>query len=174
MVRLLGVARASSPALKVGRTAKSTVDTYWLSISGADQIEEALWLLEPHERAEVADVDSAGSRSGSLRPATGATARARRGFGSSTSTDRRDELAVYSAEVERNHTIVTSFGLVAHNCFPKDTRALLKIADDAGYEFDLLDGVVAVNDEQFDRVAEKIARRRRRRASPARPSPCGA
>jgi UDPglucose 6-dehydrogenase len=42
------------------------------------------------------------------------------------------------------------------SCFPKDTRALLKIADDAGYEFDLLDGVVAVNDEQFDRVAEKI------------------
>ena len=42
------------------------------------------------------------------------------------------------------------------SCFPKDTRALLKIADDAGYEFDLLDGVVAVNDEQFDRVAEKV------------------
>ena len=42
------------------------------------------------------------------------------------------------------------------SCFPKDTRALLKIADDAGYEFDLLDGVIAVNDEQFDRVAEKI------------------
>jgi UDPglucose 6-dehydrogenase len=42
------------------------------------------------------------------------------------------------------------------SCFPKDTRALLKIADDAGYEFDLLDGVVAVNDEQFDRVAGKV------------------
>ena len=52
--------------------------------------------------------------------------------------------------------MVTSYGLVAHNCFPKDTRALLKIATDAGYEFDLLDGVVAVNDEQFDRVTDKI------------------
>ncbi len=41
-------------------------------------------------------------------------------------------------------------------CFPKDTRALLKIAEDAGYEFGLLDGVVAVNDEQFDRVTDKI------------------
>ena len=39
--------------LKIGRTAKSTVDTYWLSISGADQIEDALWLLEPHERPVV-------------------------------------------------------------------------------------------------------------------------
>jgi UDPglucose 6-dehydrogenase len=42
------------------------------------------------------------------------------------------------------------------SCFPKDTRALLKIADDAGYSFDLLQGVVAVNDEQFDRVTEKV------------------
>jgi UDPglucose 6-dehydrogenase len=66
------------------------------------------------------------------------------------------DLTVYSAEVDRNHTIVTSFGLVAHNCFPKDTRALLKIATDAGYSFDLLEGVVAVNDEQFDRVTEKV------------------
>jgi UDPglucose 6-dehydrogenase len=42
------------------------------------------------------------------------------------------------------------------SCFPKDTRALLKIADDAGYSFDLLQGVVVVNDEQFHRVTEKV------------------
>ena len=42
------------------------------------------------------------------------------------------------------------------SCFPKDTRALLKIADDAGYSFDLLQGVVIVNDEQFDRVTQKV------------------
>ena len=42
------------------------------------------------------------------------------------------------------------------SCFPKDTRALLKIADDAGYSFDLLQGVVIVNDEQFHRVTEKV------------------
>ena len=42
------------------------------------------------------------------------------------------------------------------SCFPKDSRALLKIATDAGYEFDLLDGVIAVNDEQFERVTDKI------------------
>jgi UDPglucose 6-dehydrogenase len=42
------------------------------------------------------------------------------------------------------------------SCFPKDSRALLKIAKDAGYHFDLLEGVIAVNEEQFDRVADKI------------------
>lgn len=42
------------------------------------------------------------------------------------------------------------------SCFPKDSRALLKIANQAGYRFDLLKGVIDVNDEQFDRVADKI------------------
>ncbi len=42
------------------------------------------------------------------------------------------------------------------SCFPKDTRAMLRIAEDAGYRFDLLDGVVAVNEEQFERVAAKV------------------
>jgi UDPglucose 6-dehydrogenase len=42
------------------------------------------------------------------------------------------------------------------SCFPKDSRALLKIANDAGYRFDLLAGVIAVNSEQLDRTADKI------------------
>ncbi|MDQ1423753.1 MAG: UDPglucose 6-dehydrogenase [Acidimicrobiaceae bacterium] len=42
------------------------------------------------------------------------------------------------------------------SCFPKDTRALIKIADDAGYDFDLLKGVIVVNDQQRDRVVNKI------------------
>lgn len=43
------------------------------------------------------------------------------------------------------------------SCFPKDSRALIKIAENAGYRFSLLEGVVAVNSEQLDRVARKIA-----------------
>ncbi len=44
------------------------------------------------------------------------------------------------------------------SCFPKDTRALVRIAEDAGYDFDLLKGVITVNDEQFERVTEKVIR----------------
>ncbi|MFL6205841.1 MAG: UDP-glucose dehydrogenase family protein [Acidimicrobiales bacterium] len=44
------------------------------------------------------------------------------------------------------------------SCFPKDTRAMVRIAEDAGYDFNLLKGVVAVNDEQLHRVAGKIAK----------------
>jgi UDPglucose 6-dehydrogenase len=42
------------------------------------------------------------------------------------------------------------------SCFPKDTHALINIAENAGYEFHLLRGVIAVNDEQFERVVGKI------------------
>jgi UDPglucose 6-dehydrogenase len=42
------------------------------------------------------------------------------------------------------------------SCFPKDTRALVRIAEDAGYSFDLLSGVITVNDEQFHRVVAKV------------------
>jgi UDPglucose 6-dehydrogenase len=42
------------------------------------------------------------------------------------------------------------------SCFPKDTRALIRIADDHGYDFSLLRGVIEVNDEQFDRVVQKV------------------
>jgi UDPglucose 6-dehydrogenase len=42
------------------------------------------------------------------------------------------------------------------SCFPKDTRAMVRIAEDAGYRFGLLEGVITVNTEQFERVTQKI------------------
>jgi UDPglucose 6-dehydrogenase len=42
------------------------------------------------------------------------------------------------------------------SCFPKDSRALVHIADSAGYSFDLLRGVITVNDDQFHRVVSKV------------------
>jgi len=44
------------------------------------------------------------------------------------------------------------------SCFPKDIRALIRIAEDSGYDFDLLRGVDAVNEEQFARVVAKVER----------------
>ncbi len=42
------------------------------------------------------------------------------------------------------------------SCLPKDTQALLHIARDAGYEFSLLAGAIASNDEQLARVVSKV------------------
>ncbi|HEV2069223.1 MAG TPA: UDP-glucose/GDP-mannose dehydrogenase family protein [Acidimicrobiales bacterium] len=44
------------------------------------------------------------------------------------------------------------------SCFPKDTRAMVHIAEDAGYDFGLLRGVIAVNEEQYERMANKVER----------------
>lgn len=43
------------------------------------------------------------------------------------------------------------------SCFPKDTVALLRIAEDYGYQFELLEGAVSANQRQFDRTADRIA-----------------
>ncbi|HEX3566862.1 MAG TPA: nucleotide sugar dehydrogenase, partial [Acidimicrobiales bacterium] len=42
------------------------------------------------------------------------------------------------------------------SCFPKDTHALVRIAEDAGYDFGLLKGVIAVNSEQHERIVAKV------------------
>jgi UDPglucose 6-dehydrogenase len=42
------------------------------------------------------------------------------------------------------------------SCFPKDTKALVKIAENAGYDFDLLKGVITVNEQQYERIVTKI------------------
>ena len=42
------------------------------------------------------------------------------------------------------------------SCFPKDTRALVSIASDGGYDFALLRGVIETNDQHYARIAEKV------------------
>jgi UDPglucose 6-dehydrogenase len=42
------------------------------------------------------------------------------------------------------------------SCFPKDVAALLHAARTAGYEFELLDGVVQVNRSQHERIVGKV------------------
>ncbi|MEA3185092.1 MAG: UDPglucose 6-dehydrogenase, partial [Ilumatobacteraceae bacterium] len=154
MLRLLGELGIVA-SQRIARTTKSTVDAHWLTITGADQIEDCMWLLEPHERGAVQRQLQLQSK----RIAPTGYKRDRKGTAWVRVVDvaiRPSQQTVFSVEVDRNHTVVTTGGLVAHNCFPKDSRALLKIARDAGYHFYLLDGVLAVNEEQFDRVANKI------------------
>jgi len=43
------------------------------------------------------------------------------------------------------------------SCFPKDTRALQRIAADAGYDFTMLHSVIDANLRQFDHVTDRIA-----------------
>ena len=46
---------------------------------------------------------------------------------------------------------------MGRSCLPKDTRALVHIAEQAGYDFSFLRGAIATNDEQFVRVVNKVS-----------------
>src|SRR5919197_2343860 len=152
VLRLLGdlgiVAR-----LKVGRTAKSTVDTYWLVVSGADQIERLLDLVPPRQRPQLAAALARTKRiapTGSRRKDNAAWVRV------ADIVRRRHSGYVYSLEVPPAHTFVTSGGLVVSNCFPKDSLALKQLASNSGYHFQLLNAVIEVNELQKRRVIGKL------------------
>jgi UDPglucose 6-dehydrogenase len=44
------------------------------------------------------------------------------------------------------------------SCFPKDSRALVRIAQDHGYNFSMMRGVIEVNDQQRSRMVDKVIR----------------
>jgi len=59
-------------------------------------------------------------------------------------------------EVEPSHTLVTSGGLIASNCFPQDVTSLKQLAGNSGYQFMLLHAVWEVNELQKRRVVQKL------------------
>jgi len=142
---------------RIGRTSKSTVDTHWLRVSGADQVERALFLVDPSEREAIRDslgrlrrrIASTGYRRGprstSAVRVTGVTRRAFSG-------------RVFSLEIPAPHQFVATGGLVTHNCFPKDVSALKQLAGNSGYHFQLLNSVIEVNELQKRRVIGKMTK----------------
>jgi len=153
IVRLLGELGIMA-RLKVGRTAKSTTDTYWLVVSGADQVEQLLDLVpHPHRLPILESMRRQAKRTeptGYRRMENAAWVRV---------TDvvrRRHSGYVYSLEVPPTHTFVTTAGLVVSNCFPKDSLALKQLASNSGYHFQLLNAVIEVNELQKRRVIGKL------------------
>jgi UDPglucose 6-dehydrogenase len=142
---------------RIGRAPKSTVDTHWLRLSGADQVERALFLLPKDEQLEVrASLAKHKKRirsTGYRRTASGpAAVRV-------TGADRsRYEGRVFSMEVPGSRTFAATGGLVTHNCFPKDVSALKQLAGNSGYHFQLLNSVIEVNELQKRRVIGKLTK----------------
>ncbi|GAC1319572.1 MAG: hypothetical protein NVSMB12_18880 [Acidimicrobiales bacterium] len=155
MLRLLG-SLGICARLKVGRTPKSRSDAYWLTISGADQLEQCLWLFPEPEQLMI--TASLGAQRKRIAP-TGYRSAKNAHWVRVVGVERVPYTGpVFSVEVPSTGTVVSSNGLVVHNCFPKDTKALVHIAEDAGYAFGLLEGVIDVNVEQYERIAAKIQR----------------
>jgi UDPglucose 6-dehydrogenase len=138
-----------------GRTAKSTKETHWLRVSGADQVERGIFLVPERDRRGL--LAAIGRQSKRIAP-TG-----HRRFGGGTPWVRVVETRraphagpVYSVEVPGSHTVVASGGLSVHNCFPKDVSALKQLAGNTGYHFQLLNAVIEVNELQKRRVISKL------------------
>ena len=142
---------------RVGRTRKSTVDTYWLRISGAAQVERAMFLLSESEQADVQ-----ASIAGLLRrPAPAGYRRLTDGTVAVRVTGKSSQPfsgRVYSLEVPGTHAFATTAGLETHNCFPKDVTALKQLAGNSGYHFQLLNSVIEVNELQKRRVLGKLTK----------------
>lgn len=45
------------------------------------------------------------------------------------------------------------------SCFPKDSRALVATAAQHGYDFSLMRGVIDINEQQFERITQKVLAR---------------
>lgn len=65
------------------------------------------------------------------------------------------ETTVYSMETSTG-TLIASSGLISHNCFPKDVRALAHMADEAGLHPQLLRAVMDINHDQRRLVVSKL------------------
>ncbi len=140
---------------RVGRTRKSTVDTYWIRLAGADQVERALFLVPEPEREEI---EQSLARQAKRIAPTGY-----RRFGDNAAWVRvvskrakRFTGNVYSLKVPESQTFVTTSGLVTSNCFPKDVSALKQLAGNSGYHFQLLSSVIEVNELQKRRTIGKL------------------
>jgi UDPglucose 6-dehydrogenase len=139
-----------------GRTAKSTRETHWLRVSGADQVEAAIRLVPSAQRGWVRDLLARQTKrtapSGFRRFGDSRLAWVR--VAGSERTHHRGP--VYSVEVPGSNTVTTSGGIIGHNCFPKDVSALKMLAGNTGYHFQLLNAVIEVNELQKRRVVSKL------------------
>ena len=153
-MRLLGDIGIVS-SRRIGRTRKSTKDTHWVRIAGADQIERVMELVPQRDRVGVrASIARQRKR---ILP----TGYRKFDFGPGwlrvVETKRVPSRGfVYSLEVPVAHTFITTGGLTAKNCFPKDVSALKQLAGNTGYHFQLLTAVVEVNELQKRRTVNKL------------------
>jgi hypothetical protein len=154
MMRLLGDLGIVA-SRRIGRTSKSTKDTHWVRVAGADQVERMMDLVPERDRAGV--------RASIARQKKRIAATGYRKFDFGPAWVRAAKLArrpfsgyVYSLEVPVAHTFVTTGGLMVKNCFPKDVSALKQLAGNTGYHFQLLNAVIEVNELQKRRTVSKL------------------
>ncbi len=142
--------------VKSGRVAKSTRRTYWLTVSSAASATKlAEFIRAPKRQMMLASV---GAQSKRTAPTGWRTMGEQAVAAVRVASVRRERLTgpVYSLEVPGAHTFVTSHGLVVHNCFPKDTQAVVAMGQAAGFDCKLNAAVHEVNQDQRSHFWDKV------------------
>ena len=142
------------PSYKTSESEKSTAPAHFLRVSSKRQVKQLTGMFLPKERERMEERFSAYQRdiapTGHSRSEGYTMVKVRDVETEDTSTE------VYSLEAEGNHTFVTTDGLVVHNCFPKDTAAMMAAARQVGYDPELLESVVGVNEKQPQRLLDLL------------------
>jgi UDPglucose 6-dehydrogenase len=142
-------------SMRVRGATESTQETYFLRISGAEQVERVLDLVTADSRSRI--LESLGRQKRRIAPTRYERRSPNEAWARVTSVEREPFRGyVYSLEVPGSETFVTTGGLVVHNCYPKDVPFLKLLAGSSGYHFQLLTAVMEVNELQKRRVVGKL------------------
>jgi UDPglucose 6-dehydrogenase len=141
------------PSIHLRLMNKSKQVAYILRVSGSEQIAALKDAFGEKRRAQIEEVLAGYQRH--IR---------QRGFerhGPFATLTVRDvqreevETTVYSMETSTG-TLIASSGLISHNCFPKDVKALAHMGAEAGLHPQLLNAVMEINQDQRRLVVDKL------------------
>ncbi|HEX2348017.1 MAG TPA: nucleotide sugar dehydrogenase [Ktedonobacterales bacterium] len=142
------------PSLKSCMMNKSTQPAYILRVSGYEQISALVNAFGGKRREQITRLLAGYQRHiqphGYQRKGAYAVLTVREVWSEPVET------TVYSMETSTG-TLIASSGLISHNCFPKDVKALAHMADQNGLHPQLLDAVMKINKDQRHVVIDKLA-----------------
>jgi UDPglucose 6-dehydrogenase len=141
------------PSIRTRWMNKSTQEAYILRVSGYEQIAALKNVFGDKHRTRIESILAGYQRHiqprGYERHGAFATLVVR-------GVEHEDvETMVYSMETSTG-TLIAASGLISHNCFPKDVRALSHMADEAGLHPQLLHAVMDINHDQRRLVVTKL------------------
>src|SRR5205809_6495985 len=133
---------------------KATQEAYILRVSGYEQVAALKNVFGDKHRTQIESILASHQRHiqprGYERHGAFATLVVRE-------VEHEDvETTVYSMETSTG-TLIASSGLISHNCFLKDVRALAHMAGEAGLHPQLLNAVMEINHDQRRLVVTKLA-----------------
>jgi UDPglucose 6-dehydrogenase len=141
------------PSIRTCMMSKSTMPAYIVRVSGYEQIARLEDAFGGKRREQIINLLAGYQRRiqqhGFERHGAFATLTVREVEHSEVAT------TVYSMETTTG-TLIASSGLISHNCFPKDVRALAHMADEAGLHPQLLHAVMDINHDQRRLVLNKL------------------